>query len=88
MAIDCGTYAADGFYDELFSATGKPRKAAQPLCSYLNKLSDEDLQERRSSVDLAIMTMGITFTVYTEGNNIDRAWPFDVIPRIIPRKEW
>src|SRR3977135_2386143 len=32
--------------------------------------------------------MGITFTVYTEGQNIDRAWPFDVIPRTIEASEW
>ena len=33
--------------------------------------------------------MGITFTVYTEKEgSIDRAWPFDIIPRIIPRSEW
>ena len=32
--------------------------------------------------------MGITFTVYSDGENIDRAWPFDVVPRIIPGDEW
>ncbi len=32
--------------------------------------------------------MGITFTVYSEGSNIDRAWPFDVIPRVIEAGEW
>ena len=33
--------------------------------------------------------MGITFRVYTEEEgSIDRAWPFDIIPRLIPRKEW
>lgn len=32
--------------------------------------------------------MGITFTVYSEGGNIDRAWPFDIIPRVISLKEW
>ena len=32
--------------------------------------------------------MGITFTVYSEGQNIDRAWPFDIIPRVIPATEW
>jgi uncharacterized circularly permuted ATP-grasp superfamily protein len=32
--------------------------------------------------------MGISFTVYTEGGNIDRAWPFDIIPRIIELSEW
>ena len=25
--------------------------------------------------------MGITFTVYSDGENIDRAWPFDIVPR-------
>jgi len=34
------------------------------------------------------MEMGITFTVYSEGENIDRAWPFDIIPRVIPASEW
>jgi uncharacterized circularly permuted ATP-grasp superfamily protein len=32
--------------------------------------------------------MGITFTVYSDGQNIDRAWPFDIIPRVIPGAEW
>ena len=32
--------------------------------------------------------MGITFTVYSEAGNIDRSWPFDVIPRVIDADEW
>ena len=32
--------------------------------------------------------MGISFTVYSEAGNIDRAWPFDVIPRVISTQEW
>ncbi len=32
--------------------------------------------------------MGISFTVYSDGENIDRAWPFDIIPRIIDGNEW
>ena len=32
--------------------------------------------------------MGITFTVYSDGQGIDRAWPFDIIPRIIEAAEW
>jgi uncharacterized circularly permuted ATP-grasp superfamily protein len=34
------------------------------------------------------MAAGITFTVYSEAGNIDRAWPFDVVPRIIDKSEW
>ena len=32
--------------------------------------------------------MGITFTVYSEGRNVDRTLPFDLIPRVIERREW
>ena len=32
--------------------------------------------------------MGISFTVYSEEGNIDRAWPFDIIPRTIDAREW
>ena len=32
--------------------------------------------------------MGITFTVYSDGSNIDREWPFDIIPRTILHREW
>ena len=38
--------------------------------------------------ELDILTMGITFTVYSDGRGIDRAWPFDVIPRVIAGDEW
>nr|WP_227532941.1 circularly permuted type 2 ATP-grasp protein [Klebsiella pneumoniae] len=32
--------------------------------------------------------MGVSFTVYTEKGNIDRLWPFDIIPRTIDSKDW
>ena len=44
---------------------------------------------RQQAAELAIKEMGITFTVYHEqGGSIDRAWPLDIIPRTISRKEW
>jgi uncharacterized circularly permuted ATP-grasp superfamily protein len=58
------------------------------LLKYLGSITSEELQERKAAAELAIMTMGISFTIYSEGANIDRAWPFDIIPRLIPRKEW
>lgn len=88
MSIDWKSYDPNGFYDELISSPGYPRAAARTLTSYLRSLSDEEIHERKAAAEHAIVEMGITFTVYTEGGNIDRAWPFDIIPRIIPRKEW
>jgi uncharacterized circularly permuted ATP-grasp superfamily protein len=88
MTIEWQQYAAPGFYDELIDGTTGPRPAARTLCEYLASLSDEELQERKTAAELAILVMGITFTVYTEGGSIDRAWPFDIVPRIIPKHEW
>ncbi|MDH3640422.1 MAG: circularly permuted type 2 ATP-grasp protein, partial [Gammaproteobacteria bacterium] len=51
-------------------------------------LTEEQLNRRQRAADMAIAEMGVTFTVYNEGQNIDRAWPFDIIPRIISMKEW
>ncbi len=88
MTIDWKQYASPGCYDELLDDRSQPRAASRTLCEYLASLSDGDLRERKTAAELAIMVMGITFTVYTEGGSIDRAWPFDIVPRIIPKHEW
>lgn len=88
MSIDWRQYHCEDFYDELFQAPGLPREAARRVAEYLDDLTEAELAERRLAADLAIKVMGISFTVYSEGKNVDRAWPFDVIPRVIPRLEW
>lgn len=88
MPIDWSHYHTPNFYDELIDDKGNFRSAASDLCYYLNSLSDEELKERQHAAELAILVMGVTFTVYSEGTNIDRAWPLDIIPRIIPKVEW
>jgi uncharacterized circularly permuted ATP-grasp superfamily protein len=77
-----------GAVDELFDDAGRPRPAARELMALLDRLGHEELLARQRSTELDILTMGITFTVYSDGSNIDRAWPFDVVPRIIPGDEW
>lgn len=88
MSIDWKSYDPKPFFDELIAAPGKPRPAARTLADYLASLDDAEIRERKRAAELAIVEMGISFTVYSEGENIDRAWPFDIIPRVIPRKEW
>ncbi|PSJ17798.1 circularly permuted type 2 ATP-grasp protein [Nitrosomonas supralitoralis] len=89
MAIRWGSYKVKNLYDEMLRASGRPRPAAKALCSYLRTLKDEDIEEYKLAAESAIHVMGVTFTVYTEEEgSIDRAWPFDIIPRIIDKKEW
>ncbi len=88
MRIDWSRYDPGKFYDELISTPGNPRTASRSLATYLGSLSDQQLNRRQRAAELAIEEMGITFTVYSEGQNIDRSWPFDIIPRIISGREW
>lgn len=86
--VNWDNYSFDGFFDELIASPGKPRPEAAMLCDYLARLDARELAEHKTAAEVAIQLMGITFTVYTEGNMIDRAWPFDIVPRIIPLAEW
>jgi uncharacterized circularly permuted ATP-grasp superfamily protein len=67
---------------------GAPREACAGVVRYLASLTVSELCERQAAAELAIRSMGITFTVYSEGDNIDRSWPFDVIPRVLSTHEW
>jgi uncharacterized circularly permuted ATP-grasp superfamily protein len=77
-----------GSYDELLMPDGSARPHAEVLVETLRRLGVDELQARQDHADLDILTMGITFTVYSDGRGIDRAWPFDVIPRVIDASEW
>ena len=80
-------YGASPFYDEMLDTDGAPRAACQGVMRYLEALGPE-LLDRQDAAELAIRSMGVSFTVYSEAGNIDRAWPFDVIPRVISTGEW
>ena len=81
-------YAVEGLYDELVDSNGKPRPHARNLVDYFTAMPPGELLERQRAVDSTIVDMGISFTIYSEGDNIDRAWPLDLIPRAIAGSEW
>lgn len=88
MKISSIEYASIQAYDELLDKNLVPRDVAKPLLDYLASLDEAELAARKQAVDAAILAMGITFTIYSDAGNIDRAWPFDIVPRIISSKEW
>ena len=72
-------YKTDVAYDELMFSEYQSRPVSHQLCRYLDTLKKEDIDKRKAAAELAIMEMGISFTVYSDEGNIDRAWPFDII---------
>jgi uncharacterized circularly permuted ATP-grasp superfamily protein len=85
--MDWNDYDADGCWDELIAA-GRPRAELGGFSRFLRDLPLPLLRERQRAAELAIRAMGITFTVYEEAANIDRAWPFDLLPRVLTTREW
>jgi uncharacterized circularly permuted ATP-grasp superfamily protein len=77
-----------GIWDELIAADGTARPAARQLVEQLRGLGLSELLDRQALAELDILSAGITFTVYSDGRGTDRAWPFDIVPRIIEAAEW
>jgi uncharacterized circularly permuted ATP-grasp superfamily protein len=84
----CDPYEVGGFFDEMFTADGSVRPAYRKVHQYLGGLSREEYLKKQTAVDLAFMRGGVTFTVYSDNQGTERIFPFDLMPRVIPAKEW
>jgi uncharacterized circularly permuted ATP-grasp superfamily protein len=81
-------YRTDGFFDEVFTADGEVREHYAPLVERLSRFDADDLARRELRRDAAFRSQGITFTVYGEGEGIERTFPMDLLPRVVPADEW
>ena len=81
-------YDPEGFYDELFIAKSKPRPEATLLIERFNSFSPSEIKRRQQSAQIALMKLGVTFNVYSDGQGTERIMPFDIIPRIVSAQEW
>ena len=82
------SYRTGGTFDELVDGSATARPAAGSLVAHLAALGRDELLARQEAAQLTIEAAGISFTVYSEGTGIDRAWPFDIVPRVIDGVEW
>lgn len=81
-------YSSANFFDEAITARGNPRVASRELVKFFKGLSIQEMRDRRMAAELAIREMGVSFTVYSDNKNLDREWPFDIIPRAISSTQW
>ena len=79
-----GRYDLGAFFDEMFDAAGHARPHYRALAEQLAALSVEEFEQRRHAVDVSFLNQGIGFTVYGEEEGLERIFPFDLIPRVIP----
>jgi uncharacterized circularly permuted ATP-grasp superfamily protein len=85
-------YDSGPFFDEMFASADAAGNAVRPhyrrLHDRLGTLPEAEFDQRRAAVDLAFLRRGVTFTVYNNSEGTERIFPFDLIPRVIPAKEW
>jgi uncharacterized circularly permuted ATP-grasp superfamily protein len=81
-------YEVGGFYDEMFEGPGTVRPHYRKLLERFDELSAREMERKNALASETFLNQGITFTVYSDNKGTERIFPFDPIPRIIPRTEW
>ncbi len=80
-------YQCGAFYDEMFEGD-LPRAHYAPLLGAFGGMSAPDLRARQELIDRILVNQGITVTVYGDVAGIEKPFPVDLLPRIIPASEW
>lgn len=72
----------------MYNQDVKVRKQYQKITSLLKKTSSDTLLKKEELAKQLFMSQGVTFTVYSDNEGIEKIFPFDIIPRIITATEW
>jgi uncharacterized circularly permuted ATP-grasp superfamily protein len=81
-------YALGAAYDELFDRDLSVRSHYRPLHDRLSRTPSAAFAKQKAMADLSMKQDGVGFTVYKADEGIERVWPMDPVPRIIPAAEW
>jgi uncharacterized circularly permuted ATP-grasp superfamily protein len=82
------SYEAHGLFDEMFDAGGTPRPHYASAAAQLKAMGHGTFTRRAKMADVTFRNQGITFNVYKDGAGVEKIFPFDLVPRIIPADEW
>src|SRR6516225_3955447 len=90
------SYSVDpGTWDEMYSgpertdsSSSEVRGQYQGVVDFMQQMSIDELNKKEELAKKLFMSQGITFTVYSSGEGIEKIFPFDIIPRIITAAEW
>ncbi len=80
-------YDKGKFFCELMDCAAHD-PAVRLIASRLAAMDPAELQRRAHIAEVELYNQGITFTVYSDKDAIDRILPFDLIPRVLTAREW
>ena len=73
---------------ELLGSEKQPGSNVAPLWHSLETSDLASLKQRATDAERELFDLGITFTIYSDKDAIDRILPFDVIPRVLSADSW
>ncbi len=76
------------FLDEMFSSYGKPFPHCELLLNTLSGMSPNNLLKMQSQVEQSFLRDGITFSISSENNALEKIIPVDCLPRLIRLQDW
>ena len=80
-------YDKKSFYCELMDGAAHDPAVAM-IAERLSQMDPAELRRRAEISEVELFNQGITFTVYSDKDAIDRILPFDLIPRVLTATEW
>ena len=76
------------FFNEMRDSKTVAKESCQRIEQWLSQHTLDELKQLNQVAKQHFLYEGITFTVYGEDEGIERTIPYDLIPRVIARKEW
>jgi len=76
------------FFNEMYDVDGSVRPHYAAFADWLKNTPPEKIAQNRQAADLMFHRVGITFAVYGETTGSERLIPFDLVPHVIPGKDW
>ncbi|MBL7841291.1 MAG: circularly permuted type 2 ATP-grasp protein [Cyclobacteriaceae bacterium] len=73
----------DEMYDQIIV-----RDPYKKVFEFISTIPAAELNKSEELARRLFMSQGVTFTVYSSGEGIEKIFPFDIIPRIITGAEW
>ena len=86
--MELSSYNTSDHFDEMFDSDGACRAHYRAFFELLKKTPEKKLSQLQFMADKAQMQMGMTFNVYHDNEGIEKILHLDIIPRIIPGREW
>jgi len=77
-----------GKFDEAFTEHSAVRDHYAHVVAFFRRLSNQDLARLHQTIDTLLREQGITFSLLSDEDGLERTLPLDPVPRVIAAEEW